>query len=74
MENRRRYRIVLSVDFFFYLLFFVYLLVPVKIQRDITPYRALAHKRYSSMNRVPEHDLMTFFVLHRTKCKPMYFE
>ena len=24
-------------------------------QRDITPYRAYAHKRYTSTNRVPEH-------------------
>ena len=38
-------------------------------------------KRYSSMNRVPEHDFLCsvscvarFFVLHRTKCKPMHFE
>ena len=40
------------------------------IQRDITPYRAHAHKRYSSMNRVPEHDFPFFLVLHRTECKP----
>ena len=26
-------------------------------QPGITPYRAHAHKRYLSMNRVPEHDL-----------------
>ena len=26
------------------------------------------------LNRVPEHDLTTFFVLHRTNCKPMHFE
>ena len=28
------------------------------------------------LNRVPEHDSFfpTFFVLHRTKCKPMHFE
>ena len=25
-------------------------------------------------NRVPEHDSPTFFVLHRTKCKPMHSE
>ena len=43
-------------------------------QCDFTPYRAHAHKRYSSMNRVPEHDFPTFFALHRTKCKPMHFE
>ena len=48
--------------------------VLVFIQSDITPYRAHAHKRYSSMNCVPEHDVLTFFVLHRTKCKPMRFE
>ena len=41
------------------------------LQRHITPYRAHAHKRYSSMNCVPEHDLTTFFALHRTKCKPI---
>ena len=41
-------------------------------QRGITPYRTHAHKGYSSMNRVPEH--VTFFMLHRTKCKPMHFE
>ena len=28
-------------------------------QPGITPYRAHAHKRYSSMNRVPEHDSLT---------------
>ena len=43
-------------------------------QPGITPYRAHAHERYSSMNRVPEHVFLTFFVLHRTKCKPMHFE
>ena len=43
-------------------------------QPDVTPYRAHAHKRYSSMNRAPEHDCPTFVVLHRTKCKPMHFE
>ena len=26
------------------------------------------------LNRVPEHDSPTFFVLHRTKCKPMHSE
>ena len=26
------------------------------------------------LNRVPEHDSLTFFVLHRTECKPMHFE
>ena len=26
------------------------------------------------MNRVPEHDSTTFFMLHRTKCKPMHLE
>ena len=26
------------------------------------------------LNRVPEHDCLTFFVLHRTKCKLMHFE
>ena len=26
------------------------------------------------LNRVPEHDSLTFFVLHRIKCKPMHFE
>ena len=26
------------------------------------------------LNRVSEHDSLTFFVLHRTKCKPMHFE
>ena len=26
------------------------------------------------LNRVPEHDSLTLFVLHRTKCKPMHFE
>ena len=26
------------------------------------------------LNRVPEHDSLTFFMLHRTKCKPMHFE
>ena len=26
------------------------------------------------LNRVPEHDSLTFFVLHRTKCKLMHFE
>ena len=26
--------------------------------------RHIVHKRYSSMNRVPEHDFLTFFVLH----------
>ena len=36
---------------------------PGRVQRDITPYRGHAHKRYSSLNRVPEHDLTTFFVL-----------
>ena len=46
----------------------------IKEQRNITPYRAHAHERYSSMNRVPEHDFQTFSVLHRTKCKPMHFE
>ena len=44
------------------------------VQRGITPYRAHAHERYSSMNRVPDHDFPTFFMLHRTKCKPMHFE
>ena len=43
-------------------------------QHDITPYRAHAHKCYSPMNRVPEHDFLTFFMLHRTKSKPMHFE
>ena len=26
------------------------------------------------LKRVPEHDIPTFFVLHRTKCKPMHSE
>ena len=26
------------------------------------------------LNRVPEHDSLTFFVLHRTQCKAMHFE
>ena len=26
------------------------------------------------LNRVPEHDSLTFFVLHRMKCKAMHFE
>ena len=26
------------------------------------------------LNRVPGHNCRTFFVLHRTKCKPMHFE
>ena len=26
------------------------------------------------LNRFPEHDCLTFFVLHRMKCKPMHFE
>ena len=39
--------------------------VGANTQCDIMPY-----ERYSSMNRVPEHDLL----LHRTKCKPMHFE
>ena len=43
-------------------------------QPGITPYRAHAHERYSSMYRVPEHVFLTFFVIHRTKCKPMHFE
>ena len=43
-------------------------------QRNITPYCAQSHKRDSYMNRVPEHDFQTFFVIHRTKCKPMHFE
>ena len=38
------------------------------VQRGITPYRAPAHERYSSVNRVPQHDFQTFIVLHRTKC------
>ena len=48
-------------------------------QCDTTPYHAHAHKCYSNyinrsysinlLNRVPEHDCLTFFVLHRTKCK-----
>ena len=28
----------------------------------------------NQLNRDPEHDSLTFFVLHRTKCKPMQFE
>ena len=32
----------------------------LKKQCHITPYRAHAHKRYSSMNRVPENDSLTF--------------
>ena len=46
----------------------------IAFQGNITPYRAHVHKRYSSMNLVPEHDFPTFFVLHRTKCKPMHFQ
>ena len=46
--------------------------VCVCVQPGITPFRAHAHKRYSSMNRVPEQDFPTFFVLHRTKCKPRH--
>ena len=41
-------------------------------QSGITLCRAHAHKRY--LNRVPEHDCPTFFVLHRTICKPMHSE
>jgi hypothetical protein len=26
------------------------------------------------LNRVPEHECQTLFVLHKTKCKPMHFE
>ena len=26
------------------------------------------------LNRVPEHDSLTFFVLHRTQCKAMHFD
>ena len=46
----------------------------VQRRPGITPYRAHAHKRYSSMKSVPEHDSMTFFVRHLMKCKPMHFE
>ena len=40
----------------------------------VTSHRAHVRKRYSSMYRVPEHDSLTVFVLHRTKCKPMQYE
>ena len=43
-------------------------------QPGITRFHGHAHKRYLSMNRVPEHDCLTFFMLHRTKCKAMHFE
>ena len=46
----------------------------VQRRPGITPYRAHAHKRYSSMKSVPEHDSLTFFVRHLMKCKPMHFE
>ena len=26
------------------------------------------------LHRVPEHDSLTFFAFHRTKCRPMHFE
>ena len=39
----------------------------ITLQRNITPYHAHAHERYSSMNRVPEHDCLTFFGLSFTK-------
>ena len=29
---------------------------------------------FNLLNRVPEHDSLTFSVLHRTKCKPMHFD
>ena len=29
---------------------------------------------HNILNRVPDHDCQIFFVLHRTKCKPMHFE
>ena len=42
------------------LTFIVGVSLDVIFQRDITPYRAHAHERSNLLNRVPEHDLMTF--------------
>ena len=43
------------------------------MQHGLTRYRAHAHV-INLLNRVPGHDCLTFFMLHRTKCKPMHFE
>ena len=42
-------------------------------QTGITQLRAPAHN-VNLLKRVPEHDSPTFFLLHRTKCKPMHSE
>ena len=45
------------------------------VQSGLAPYRAHALTSVINLlNRVPQHDSLAFFVLRRTKCKPMHFE
>ena len=47
----------------------------VAIYNPVSPHIVLMRTNVIHLlNRVSEHDFLTFFVQHRTKCKPMHFE